>query len=380
MRLSPDKLLLPVILLPSANLNLRFLMDAVILLPLAAKLRFRVFKPHMMLLLLVSLCLFCQAIYSSSIANLLELGRIFPLIVIFICLSALTEIEKIPALFFNLLAVNLLVALANYTFSADALVEFGFNNKPFYEMYGRNTGALAFTGTAGFLSFINLYFLLTSQKSWSVRLGWMFMILAGLAVSGSKTYMLTGFLLCSVFLVLKVPSILSRPQNLFGIFFFTIFISGAVYAAVSFLKFQVLYQITRLGFFLSSGSLSSIDERFKKIEMFLGIQNENLLFHLIGTPKELLTNFGGTFDNDFLFFYVRFGAPTTLLLLTLISVYIFRFVKMKLFFVSCMLFVTMIGAFTIPVLSDPQSSIFIIILAHYLSCRANEEKQKSGYV
>jgi hypothetical protein len=380
MRFSRDKLLLPLILLPSASPSFRLLIDALFWLPFSAKTKLKALSPRMILLLYAAMCLLAQSLLSSSFNNLYELGRVFPLVLTSICLSEIRNKEKIPTLFRHLLIINLLVSMANYTFSAELLAKFGFNDAPFYELYGRNSGVFAFLGTAGLLSFINLYFLMSSNEKWPFRLFWFFLVIAGLAISGSKTFMLTGMLLIASFLMLQAPAGLKRPKKILGFFAFSTIIAGAVYAVLSKLKFQVFYQVTRLGVFIVTGSLSSVTARFKKIEMYLDVQNQNSLFYLIGTPKELLVHANGTFDNDYLFFFVRLGVPLTVLTVMLILSYVLKFIKVRFFFVAITILLLMVAAAAIPILSDIQSSILVVLLGYYFSLLANEKRKKSIHV
>lgn len=380
MRLSRDKLILPIILLPSASLSFRLLIDALFWLPFFAKTKFKVLSPRVILIVLAAMCLLTQSFMSVSFNNLLELGRVIPLILISVCLSEIRNKEKIPTLFLHLLIINLLVSVGNYTFSAELLTKLGFNDAPFYELYGRNSGAFAFLSAAGLLSFINLYFLMSSNEKWPFRLFWFFLVLAGLAVSGSKTYMLVGTLLVVSFLILKTPAGLKRPEKILGLFVFSTIVAGVFYSVLTKLKFQVLYQISRLGIFLATGSLSSVTARFEKVEMYLSVQNQNSLFQLIGTPKELLVHMNGTFDNDYLFFFVRLGVPLTLLAVMLLLSDLLKFIKLKLFFVAITILLLMVAAAAIPILSDIQSSILVVILGYYFSLLANEKRKKSIHV
>jgi hypothetical protein len=353
--------------LPSANFTLRFLIDANILF-LNILLYGSQVKRYLVVVIFVLLgCLSVQSLQVLTISNILEIGRILPLLSLALIWRRNSTKKQIESLLRNVLFLNFVVCILNYLFISDLMVQFNFNAFSYEDANGRNTGLTASTGAIGVLAFINLFLLLKNGSKKLFGLVWLICIVGCLAFSGSKSFMAVGCLLVCVHSIGILAKSFIRPLAAFEILLYLAFVIFVIKYFIDTYDFQVLYQIVRLFSYLQATSLpSSLASRLELWDLYLSIQSQSVYYYLFGTPKELIKVHNSTFDSDIMFFIVRLGFfLTTIFYLSAFYAFI-RLLQKKLFFEMTFLIGILGASAIIGIATDPQGSLFTFMVLLYI--------------
>jgi hypothetical protein len=130
-------------------------------------------------------------------------------------------------------------------------------------------------------------------------------------------------------------------------------------------QFQVLYQIERLVYFIQFFELGSVDARFFIWETYFSSQMQNPVFLLFGTPKELLQQFTGTFDSDFVFYFVRLGIIIFSMILGIYFYFLSMLYRKKAYYEFYFLGLVILASFFIGIATDIQASIILSLILMY---------------
>ena len=353
--------------LPSANFTLRFLIDANILF-LNVLIYGSQVKRYLVVVIFVLLgCLSVQSLQVFTISNILEIGRILPLLSLALIWRRNSTKKQIESLLRNVLFLNFVICILNYLFISDLMVQFNFNAFSYEDANGRNTGLTASTGAIGVLAFINLFLLLKNGSKKLFGLVWLICIVGCLAFSGSKSFMVVGCLLVCVHSIGILAKSFIRPLAAFEILLYLAFVIFVIKYFIDTYDFQILYQIVRLFSYLQATSLpSSLVSRLDLWDLYLSIQSQSVYFYLFGTPKELIKVHNSTFDSDIMFFIVRLGFfITTIFYLSVFYAFI-RLLQKKLFFEMTFLIGILGASAIIGIATDPQGSLFTFMVLLYI--------------
>lgn len=354
--------------IPAVNLTVRLSLDLILFLLIFLFSNLRINKNFLFIIFPIFICLMLQDMQYGSINNLLEIGRFAPIISTIILLKYFRGINDYEYLFLLLLGVNFIFCLLNYLFLSEWMVNNGFNLISFENAYGRNSGAVASFTVLALLSFINIFIGLTT-KTFAFRISCLTFGLICLLITGSKTLIAVSFFYIFLYFFRNSLNFFLNPiRGIFIVSFIIItisFISNLVLSE----QFQVLYQLERLIYFIQFFELGSVDARFFIWETYFSSQMQNPAFLLFGTPKELLQQFTGTFDSDFVFYFIRLGI---LIFSAIIGIYIYflnMLYRKKAFSEFYFLGLVIMASFFIGIATDIQASILLCLLLMYFGER-----------
>ena len=353
-------LLTTTILAPSANLTIKFMIDAVILIIFILMNKTKIRHYEILILLIFVGILANQDIQTGKIENILEISRLISVwITVNIC-KEIKDQKKIINLIAKLMVFAAIVTLLNYVALSDLLVNFGFNNISYEEAYGRNSSIFASFNAIGILSFLSVHLWARSinidYKSIFILSSAIFCLVS----SGSKTYIL----LTAIYLVIMLAGIFFIKLNIKNITIYLFFGSALFYLSdlgSKLSQFKVLYQFKKLALFLNGNVPTSILARFEHWENFWSLQSINFRYLLFGVPKEITDQVGNTFDSDFMFILTRFG----IVILSLYLIYIWKMLLVLLrarqFSDLFFLLLVIIGSLSLGVVSDVQSLSLVVL-------------------
>ena len=299
-------LFLLIFFIPAVNLTIRLSLDLILFLLIFLFSNLSINKNFLFIIFPIVLCFLVQDMQFGSINNLLEIGRFAPIISTVILLKYFKGINDYEYLFLLLLGINFIFCIFNYFFLSEWMVNNGFNIISFEKAYGRNSGAVASFTILALLSFINIFIGLTTSN-FALRFSCLTFGLICLLISGSKTIIAASFFYIFLYFFRNSLKFFLNPIRGIAIVSFIMIVVSIISYLVLEEQFQVLYQIERLIYFIQFFELGSVNARFLIWETYFSSQIQNPVFLLFGTPKELLQQFTGTFDSDFVFYFVRLG-------------------------------------------------------------------------
>lgn len=363
--LKPNLLIFLIIFfIPAVNLTQRLSLDLSFFALIFLLSNSKISKDFVIVLFPIFLCFAYQDFQFGSFNNLLEIGRFLPILSTILLLKYFKESYQYEYLFILLLVINFLFCFLNYFYLSDWMVNNGFNIVSYENAYGRNSGAVASFTTLALLSFANIFIGLSSSrfifKFFCILLG-----LVCLFISGSKTFIAASFLYIFIFFFRNSLKLFIHPlQGLVTIIFIFLSIT-LIFSLASSEQFQVLYQLERLLYFVQFLDLGSVDARFFIWETYFSSQSQKITFLLFGTPKELLQEFSGTFDSDFVYYFVRLGIFIFSIILIIYFYFLSELFRKKAFQEFYFLGLVFLASIFIGISTDIQASIVLCLIVLY---------------
>lgn len=234
--------------------------------------------------------------------------------------------------------------------------------------HGRHSGFFTNVATLGLFSMIVLVYNIASISYGNTKTYLrVFMVLLStylLFQSGSKTSMLVAIIITGFIFLNKLKYKSSLKSIIFFIPMIILFIYFFIYVI------NIDYRELNTLLFILSGNIQTASTVFTRLDIWMDIIRvscSNMSYLLFGTPKIVLDSVTTTFDNDYIWFFSRFGLTGIIVYLTILislfkDMYILR-KKRKSHLILLWVFVSiMISGLGVGVVTTPQVITICLIM------------------
>jgi len=357
------------VLFPSINFFQRYLFEIVVLTTLFMQLKFnRIFSINNIIFLsLMFLISFFHSIIDPSFGEIEDYVRLIIFIMFVGYLSDKITFRRIDLTLLVLLVINL-VAVTYFNNGDTYGISKYIHSKDLLNSYGRHSGAFSNVAILGLFSLVIIIYnigVALYEKSSNGYYRWLLVFLGLYLVleSGSKTSMISSITIIILMLLHKLIILKNIRMVLVVIF---------VSTGVMYLAYDSLIAYRELGVVLSilGGKYSSASSLFTRFEIWSHVISQNISSNIsliIGSPKIVLDSITTTYDNDYLWFFGRFGLIGLFMIVSIQVSLLYKLFRVRNILPSKLtLFWTflsfLIAGFGLGVITTPQVITLLLII------------------
>ena len=299
-----------ILVFPTKSFEVRYLFELGLLFFLIPMLSIQ--RKHLnIILIIVSYMIISSLIRIYSTGDIYEFSDIIriitPIIVLFFLIEYLS-LQRLIKVVFYIALFNALVLIYQINGNSVSFLDAYVYTTASEFTYGRNQGLfsnIAITGILSSFFMITTYLaLLEGYGKKNINITTIFLSIFGLIFSQSRTSIIIGLFL--LILISMFYFSFFRKRKLLTLFVMVTLISVPIIFFSTILN--TFYIFSELFNAQSVWNVSSMVIRFEYWKEFLSLSFENVFSFLFGVEKSLSSSVGNTFDNDYIWLLIKYGA------------------------------------------------------------------------